>query len=181
MRARLAIAGLAVLAVSAAGIYFSGPRVPVVEERKLFNEPAAPKALPDIRFEDEAGRALTLADFKGRVILLNIWATWCTPCREEMPALDRLQAKLGGPGFEVVALSIDREGTAVVRRFFSDVGVHALKLYVDPSGEAASRFGALGVPTTILVDRSGREIGRRVGPAQWDGAAALEFIRKRAD
>ena len=181
MRVWLALAGLAVLAVSAAGIYFSGARAPAVAERTLFSEPAAPKPLPEIRFRDEAGRTLTLADFKGRVILLNIWATWCTPCREEMPALDRLQAKLGGPGFEVVALSIDTEGAAAVRRFFSEVGVRALKLYNDPSAEAANRLGTLGVPTTLLVDRGGREIGRRLGPAQWDGAAAVDYIRKRIE
>jgi len=179
VRTQLAFVGLTVLAVAAVGIYFSSVKTPVVAEGRLFNEPPAPKALPEIRFQDEAGRALTLADFKGRLILLNVWATWCTPCREEMPALDRLQAKLGGPKFEVVALSIDREGAAVVRRFFADVGVRRLKLYVDPSGEAAGRLATVGIPTTLLIDRDGREIGRRVGPAKWDGSAEVEAIRRR--
>lgn len=179
IRLRLAVAGIgiAVLITAGIGIYSSGVRT--APAGRLFTLHEVPRPLPVIRLQDGAGRALTLADFKGRVILLNIWATWCTPCREEMPALDRLQAKLGGPGFEVLALSIDREGPAVVRRFFFDVGVRTLKLYSDPSGEAAGRLGALGVPTTLLVDRSGREIGRRLGPAQWDSAAAVAFIRDR--
>jgi len=182
MRTALALLGVAVLAASAFGIYFSGAGSGrVTTTGKLFSEFDAPKPLPEIRFQDETGRALTLADFKGRVIVLNVWATWCTPCRKEMPALDRLQAKLGGPRFEVVALSIDREGPTAVRRFFSDVGVHALKLYNDPSGEAANRLGTVGIPTTLLVDRNGREIGRRVGPAQWDGAAAIDYIRARIE
>ncbi len=181
MRLALALLGAAVLVASAAGIYFSTGETSPATKGELFTQPRAPKPLPEIRFQDETGRALTLADFKGRVVLLNVWATWCTPCREEMPALDRLQAKLGGPGFEVVTLSIDREGIAAVKRFFSDVGVRALKLYNDPSGDAANKLGTIGIPTTILVDRSGREIGRRVGPAQWDGAAAVDYIRTRIE
>ena len=178
-RLRLAVAGIgiAVLIAAGIGIYFSGARTGPAG--RLFTLHEVPRPLPVIRFRDGAGRALTLADFKGKVILLNIWATWCTPCREEMPALDRLQAKLGSADFEVVALSIDSEGPAAVRRFFSEVGVHALKLYVDPSGEAGGRLALVGVPTTLLVDLSGREIGRRLGPAVWDGSDAVEFIRAR--
>jgi len=175
----MALAGIAVLALAAAGIYLSTPTSPGVAKRELFSEPATPKPVPDIRLQDEAGRQLTLADFRGRTILLNVWATWCTPCREEMPALDRLQAKLGSPKFEVVALSIDREGAAVVRKFFTELGVRQLKLYVDPSGEAAGRLATVGIPTTLLIDRDGREIGRRVGPAKWDGSAEVEAIRRR--
>src|SRR3546814_20203764 len=83
----------------------------------------APSALPEVRFTDGGGQPLTLGDFRGKMILLNIWATWCGPCREEMPTLDRLQARLGGPDFEVVALSIDRAGIAVVREFYDEIRV----------------------------------------------------------
>ena len=136
------------------------------------------KEVPDLQFQDGTGRTYSLADFRGRVVLLNIWATWCAPCREEMPALDRLQAKLGGADFEVVALSIDRQGTEVVRKFFADVGVKSLRIYIDPSAQSMSRLGAVGVPMTLLIDRDGREIGRRAGPAKWDTAQSIEDLRR---
>ena len=136
------------------------------------------KEVPALEFQDGAGRARSLAEFRGRVVLLNIWATWCAPCREEMPALDRLQAKLGGPEFEVVALSIDRQGTEVVRKFFADVGVKSLGIYIDPSAQSMSRLGVVGLPTTLLIDREGREIGRRAGPAKWDAAQSIEDLRR---
>src|SRR3546814_2217971 len=102
------------------------------------------------------------------MILLNIWATWCGPCREEMPTLDRLQARLGGPDFEVVALSIDRAGIAVVSEFYDEIRVQHLAEYIDESAKAAGQLNAVGLPTTLLIDREGQEIGRQVGPAEWD-------------
>src|SRR5262249_34528033 len=119
----------------------------------------------------------TLADFKGKVVLLNIWATWCGPCRKEMPALDRLQAALAGPDFEVVALSIDRGGMDAVRKFFADIGIRNLAMYLDSSGQALRTLSALGLPTTLLIDREGREIGRLIGPAEWDSPEMVEFVR----
>lgn len=139
----------------------------------------APKAVPAIEFQDGDGRQRRLADFHGKVVVLNIWATWCGPCRHEMPTLDRLQAKLGGPGFEVLALSIDRAGAKVVAKFYTDVGVKHLAMYIDSSGKAARHLNALGLPTTLLIDREGREIGRLVGPAEWDAPNMIEFIRER--
>jgi thiol-disulfide isomerase/thioredoxin len=136
------------------------------------------REVPDLQFQDGTGRTHSLAEFRGRVVLLNIWATWCAPCREEMPALDRLEAKLGGPDFDVVALSIDRQGTEVVRKFFADVGVKSLRIYIDPSAQAMSRVGAVGVPMTLLIDQDGREIGRRAGPAKWDAARSIEDLRR---
>ena len=138
----------------------------------------APRPLPELRFEDAEGRALSLADFRGKVVLLNIWATWCGPCRREMPTLDRLQAQLGGPEFEVVALSIDRAGLEVVREFYDEIGIERLAMYIDSSGEAARDLGVLGLPTTLLVDRNGRELGRLIGPAEWDTPAMVAFIRE---
>ena len=132
-------------------------------------------------FQDAGGRAHTLGDFKGKVVLLNLWATWCAPCREEMPALDRLQAALGGPRFEVVALSIDQQGPQIARKFYDEVGVKSLALYVDRSAQAAFKLGAVGLPSTLLVDARGREIGRHVGPAKWDSPEVLAELRRRID
>ena len=137
-----------------------------------------PRPLPELRFIDGNGRAMNFADFRGRVVLLNLWATWCVPCRKEMPTLDRLQAKLGGPDFQVVALSIDRQGLSVVKPFYKELGLKALGIYVDQSGKAASDLGAVGIPTTLLVDRKGRELGRKAGPAEWDSPATIDMIRR---
>jgi thiol-disulfide isomerase/thioredoxin len=136
-----------------------------------------PKPMPEIQFENGKGQELTLNNFHGKVILLNLWATWCIPCRKEMPTLDRLQAELGGPDFEVVTLSIDREGIPAIAKFFAEVGVKNLAMYVDSSTKAAPMLGAVGLPASLLIDRDGREIGRLIGPAEWDSPAMLQFIR----
>jgi thiol-disulfide isomerase/thioredoxin len=149
------------------------------QQGSFFQIRATPSEIAELSFEDAAGQRRTLADFRGRYVLLNIWATWCAPCREEMPALDRLQASLGGADFEVVALSLDQQGRALAPRFFSEMGIKALKVYVDSSAQAASKLGAVGVPTTLLVDREGREIARRAGPAKWDAPEVLDELRSR--
>lgn len=137
-----------------------------------------PRPLPELRFVDGEGRPLTLADFRGKVILLNIWATWCIPCLREMPTLDRLEAKLGGPDFQVVVLSIDTAGVAVVKKFYKALKLKALGIYVDKTTRARVALGIAGIPTTLLIDRRGREIGRYAGPAEWDDTPAIEFIRR---
>ncbi len=129
-----------------------------------------------IEFEDAAGRSRSPADFRGKVVLLNLWATWCVPCRKEMPALDRLQASLGGPAFEVVPLSIDRGGIEVVRKFYDEIGIRNLAMYVDVSGQAIRQLGAVGLPTTLLIDRTGLEVGLIIGPAEWDSPEIAEFL-----
>jgi thiol-disulfide isomerase/thioredoxin len=143
-----------------------------------FTESPTPRPLPELRFTDVGGRKLTLGDFRGRLVLLNLWATWCVPCRKELPALDRLQARLGGPGFEVLALSIDRKGLSAVQPFYQELGLQALRIYVEPSGEAADELGASGLPMTLLIDRNGRELGRVVGPAEWDSPPVEAMVRK---
>ena len=137
----------------------------------------APAPLPNVAFQNAEGQPVDLASFKGRVVLLNLWATWCIPCRKEMPALDRLQAALGSNDFEVVALSIDRSGIAGTRKFLDSIGVARLRLYVDPSAKLANEFKAVGLPTTLLIDRQGREIGRLIGPAEWDDADAKKLVQ----
>lgn len=136
-----------------------------------------PRPLPEVRFVDGDGRALTLADFRGRVVLLNIWATWCVPCRREMPTLERLEKRLGGPDFEVVVLSIDVDGIPVVKDFYRELGLEALGIYVDKTARARLALKVTGIPTTLLVDREGREIGRTIGPAEWDSPEAVKLIR----
>jgi thiol-disulfide isomerase/thioredoxin len=139
----------------------------------LWNEP---RPLPALRLVDERGRRLSLADFRGKVVLLNVWATWCTPCQEEMPALDRLNARLGGPRFEVVALSIDGLGAEVVRDFYDLLELRSLGVYVDATGRAMSELGAVGIPLTLLVDGEGRELGRLAGARKWDGDDAVALV-----
>ena len=137
---------------------------------------AAPEPLPEVTFTDATGAARSLKDFAGKVVLLNLWATWCTPCREEMPGLDRLQKSLGGDKFEVVALSVDRGGVDASRKFLDGIKVERLKVYVDASARAGGALKAVGMPTTLLIDGHGREIGRYVGPAEWDGPDARALI-----
>ncbi len=143
-----------------------------------FNTHETPRALPEVSFTDGEGRTMTLSAFKGKVILLNIWATWCVPCRTEMPTLDSLEAKLGGPDFKVVALSIDQGGITVVRGFYQELGLQNLGIYVDVHMRAPPQLGILGIPGTLLIDRQGREIGRKLGPEEWDSEEVLAEIRR---
>lgn len=142
-------------------------------ELSIFDQP---RPVPETRFQDDQGRDLTLADFRGRVVLLNVWATWCVPCRQEMPTLDRLQARLGGKDFLVMALSIDRKGIEAVRGFYQEVGVEKLAIYLDPSGKGSHGLAIPGVPTTLLIDREGREVARKMGAAEWDGPEMVSLI-----
>lgn len=135
-----------------------------------------PADLPEVAFLDESGAARTLADFKGKAVLLNLWATWCGPCRHEMPSLDRLQKELGSDTFEVVALSLDRGGKDTARKFFDEIKVQNLKLYIDSTMKAGNALRAVGMPTTILIGKDGRELGRLPGPAEWDSAEAKALI-----
>lgn len=182
-------AGILVLAALAAAsvIYIGGDEpsgAPATSEKQAaaassrsFVIHEAPQPLAEITFEDGNGQALTLANFNGRTVLLNIWATWCVPCREEMPTLDALEAKLGGPGFEVVALSVDRAGPEAVGRFYAEIGIRHLDIYIDASMQASFDLGAPGLPTTLLIDGEGRELGRLIGPAKWDTPAMIAFLK----
>jgi thiol-disulfide isomerase/thioredoxin len=135
------------------------------------------QALPEVKFQDGEGRERTLAAWRGKVVLLNLWATWCIPCRKEMPALDRLQQELGSDKFEVVAVSVDRKGIAGAKKFLNDTKVGKLALFVDPTMRMTSQLRAPGLPATLLIDAQGREIGRLLGPAEWDSEDAKRLIR----
>lgn len=135
-----------------------------------------PQPLPDIAFANERGDALTLDRWRGKIVLLNVWATWCGPCREEMPTLDRLQASLGGKHFDVVALSIDRGGVGVVRRFFDEIGIKHLGIFIDETMKASRDLRILGLPATLLIGPNGQELGRLIGPAEWDTPEMIAFF-----
>jgi thiol-disulfide isomerase/thioredoxin len=136
----------------------------------------APEALPEVKFQDGTGKERTLADWNGKVVLLNLWATWCLPCRKEMPALDRLQKELGSERFEVVAVSVDRKGADASKKFLDETQVENLKLYVDQTTRMTSDLKVIGLPATLLIDGQGREIGRLLGPAEWDSEDAKRLI-----
>ena len=139
-----------------------------------------PAPAVEVSFQAPDGKKLKLADFRGRNVLLNLWATWCVPCRAEMPALDRLQVKFGGPDFQVVAVNIDTNRLDRPKAFFADAGVKTLSLYADPSAdvfEALKVAGkALGLPTSLLIDKDGCEIGVMAGPAPWDSEDGAKLI-----
>ncbi|MBS0238182.1 MAG: TlpA family protein disulfide reductase [Proteobacteria bacterium] len=145
-------------------------------EMAAFVTKKTPEPLPDITFQDAAGKDVTLSSFKGKTILLNLWATWCEPCREEMPALDRLQKDLGSDKFEVVALSLDRKGYEASRKFLDDLKAGNVKLYSDASAKQGMALKLLGMPTTILINKDGLEVGRLAGSAKWDSEDAKKLI-----
>jgi len=167
-----AVAMAATLVVAAASEFAIAQQLP-----KNFMMHEVPKSVAAINFEDGHGQTRSLADFKGKVVVLNIWARWCVPCRQEMPALDRLQAILGGPKFEVVPVSIDRGGIETVAKFYAEAAIGNLGMYVDKSGQAVRQLGAVGVPTTLIIDQAGQEIGRVTGPAEWDAPDIAAFFK----
>jgi len=136
-----------------------------------------PKPLPDLEFQNSAGKPLKLSDWKGRVVLLNLWATWCAPCRKEMPDLSKLEKELGSDQFEVVAVSVDRKGAEASAAFLKETGVDNLKLYVEPSTKIVTDLQSAGLPATLLIDRQGRELGRILGPADWASPDAQALIK----
>lgn len=144
------------------------------------NVPKSPRPATPLAFDGPGGKRLTLADFAGKTILVNLWATWCAPCRAEMPALDRLQAKLGGEAFEVVAISIDTARLERRQTFLDSVGVKSLAFYSDDKAnifQTLKQAGkVVGLPATILIDGRGCEIGVMAGPAEWDSPAAVKLL-----
>ena len=139
-----------------------------------------PKPLPELGFAAPEGTKASLADFRGRTVLLNLWATWCVPCRQEMPALDRLQGMLGSKDFAVVAVNIDTARLNRPQAFLNEIGVKNLKLYTDNTAAAFQTLKqtgkVLGLPATILIGKDGCEIGTMAGPAQWDSEDALALL-----
>jgi thiol-disulfide isomerase/thioredoxin len=138
------------------------------------DEPAPAAA---ISFIDDAGKTRALSDWAGRTVLLNLWATWCTPCKREMPALDRLQAALGGADFEVVAVNLDLGGPDKGKGFYEEIGLENLAYYHDPESRIFRAVNALGMPTTMLIDQNGCEVARMAGPAEWASEDAMRLVQ----
>jgi thiol-disulfide isomerase/thioredoxin len=136
-----------------------------------------PLPVPETRFRDAAGKEVTLADFRGRVVLVNFWATWCAPCIHEMPSLDRLQAEMGSKDFTVLAINVDRTGVKAATPFLEKHGWKNLAINVDDKMALARAFGVQGMPSTFLVDRDGRIVGTLAGGAEWDSDEAKALIR----
>ena len=136
--------------------------------------------LPDVSFRDASGKSLTLSSFRGRTVLLNLWATWCVPCRKEMPALDSLEQRLGGPNFQVVTVNIDTRDLDKPKTWLKEVGVEKLAYYADPNAKIFQDLKAIGrafgMPTTILIDGNGCEIATIAGPAEWASDDAIKLI-----
>lgn len=186
---------LAVLVLSALGLYWfqSEPRKQEVTETVApvsgfskalakgslagFIVHANRKDIAPFTFADASGKQLDLSAWKGRVVVLNLWATWCAPCRKEMPDLAKLQTALGGADFEVVALSVDRKGLEASQAFLTEIGVINLAAYSEPEAKSLAALQALGLPATVLIDRNGQEAGRLLGPADWASPDAQEMVK----
>ena len=149
-------------------------------ELKNFRPLAVPAPVAELEFVDGAGKPVRLTDFRGKVVLLNLWATWCVPCREEMPALDALQASSGSDKFMVLALNVDQKmeksGLELAQDFYRSLNLTHLGLYNDPSVTASFKVKGFGLPTTILIAADGNEVGRIVGPAHWNSDDAKALI-----
>lgn len=199
----LAGAGLAALAVLGTALYGSGllpgnmagapqpcagatqavARVDASAKGEVAGMQAVTQArpAPEIRFKGPDGAETGLSDLKGRLLLVNLWATWCAPCKAEMPALDRLQAELGGPDFTVVAINVDTRNLDKPPEWLKKAGIHALAFYADPGGRVLPAIQrdtqSPGLPTTMLIDPQGCTIGVMKGPAAWSSPDGLGLIR----
>jgi thiol-disulfide isomerase/thioredoxin len=152
---------------------------PAAEDGKMrigeFIPQTPPQPAPEVSFTDADGNPATFADFKGKPVLVNLWATWCEPCLREMPSLDRLQAKYSDK-LSVLAISEDRGGGKVVNPFVAKLELTKLKIYLDPKSDVGRAFGVRGLPTSIVIDAEGRVVGRVEGAAEWDSAKMLGVI-----
>ena len=142
---------------------------------------SAAKAPVDATLLDAAGGTSALSDYRGKYVLLNFWATWCAPCRKEMPALDRLQAELGGDGFAVVPVATGVNAVPGIKRFFAEAEVHNLPILRDPKQQLSRQMAVLGLPVTVILDPEGREIARMTGDAEWDSDSAKAIIAALLD
>jgi thiol-disulfide isomerase/thioredoxin len=168
--ALLGLANIAHTDVSAASDMRTG------DMRKL-NFHSAPLATTDVAFTSEVGQEMTLADFEGKYIVLNFWATWCAPCRKEMPHLSALQDIMGGDNFEVVTIATGRNPLPAMQRFFAEIEVDNLPLHTDPRQALARNLGVLGLPATLIIDPEGREIARMQGEADWSSENAIAILQ----
>jgi thiol-disulfide isomerase/thioredoxin len=137
---------------------------------------AEPRPVSETAFETAEGAPLSLADYRGKHLVVNFWATWCAPCRKEMPQLSELQAEFGGDAFEVVTIATGRNAVPAMRRFFEEIGVDNLPLHRDPRQALAREMGVFGLPITVILDPEGREIARLQGDADWASESAKAIV-----
>lgn len=182
-KALLALVATAILIAAGASYLLSGESQSQKRLQNLANGQMAGMEIydsirtpPETKFEDASGREFGLSEFAGRVTLVNFWATWCAPCIKEMPSLLRLQESAGGSDFQIVLVSIDRQGYEVIVPFLDELGVTNLPSYLDRSNRLTIEVGAIGLPTTLLLNKDGAIVGRMVGPAEWDSADAIRLI-----
>jgi thiol-disulfide isomerase/thioredoxin len=187
-RLSLVLGAVALCAVAGVGAWYilgsaTGPSgaggpagPPITGAMAQFTLQSPPRPAPVAEFQDADGNSVTLLDFGDKVVLLNIWATWCVPCVEEMPALDRLQAELGDEGLAVVAVSVDLQGAKAVRPFYEKLGIKNLSIYLDPKSEFSNLLGADAVPSTLLFSRKGLFVGKLIGNAAWDSPEAIALL-----
>lgn len=142
---------------------------------------SAPIAGPDIGFTGADGSQKTLADYKGQYVVLNFWATWCAPCRKEMPHLSALQTQLGGDDMQVVTIATGRNTRPAMESFFDEIGVTNLPLHTDPQQTLARNLGVMGLPITLILDREGFEIARLLGDADWSSDSAIAIMQTLID
>ena len=138
------------------------------------DQPAAPRT----SFKDREGNNFSLHSFTGKIIVANFWATWCVPCRVEMPDLEKLARLVANENIKVITISIDRKGFEVIDPFLNDIGVEELEVYLDQSNRLSLEVGAIGLPTTLIIGPSGKMVARLVGPAKWDSGEVLSFLNK---
>ncbi|MBL6852932.1 MAG: TlpA family protein disulfide reductase [Alphaproteobacteria bacterium] len=181
------IAALVVLAAAAAGMFLYVNQPAAVHEAEgpppalaPFTLAAKPAAVPQVAIGDASGASLSLASFKGKYVLLNLWATWCGPCVKELPALAKLKSAAGSDRFAVVAVDVGRNTAGEARDFLNAHDAKALDTYVDSNTALLHAFNAFGLPLTVLIDPQGREIGRAVGPAAWDNKDAIGYFKALA-
>jgi thiol-disulfide isomerase/thioredoxin len=191
-RLPLALAALALVLLAAGGVVVAlavtpsggstaaaGAEAPQVASAGPPNlrtlDPPAPA--PQVAFEVEGGRSATLADYRGRAVLLNFWATWCPPCRQEMPSLERLAARLGGDDLVVMTMSVDRGDESQITDFYERIGAAHLGIFRDPEMSLAHRLHVVGLPTTVLIDADGMIVAEVVGAVEWDSPAAVAALR----
>ena len=148
-----------------------------IESIKGFQVTTPPKLYTELNFNNAEGAKKNLADYLGQGIVLNLWATWCLPCVKEMPQLNQLQKKLVNDKIEVLAISVDREGTSLIERFFNTNKINNLEILADNSGKILKKTKTKGLPTTLLINANGREIGRILGVLEWDSENVIDLLR----
>ncbi len=136
-----------------------------------------PEPIKDFSFVNGDGETLSISDYKGKTILINFWATWCAPCKKEMPSIDRLQGELGSDDFKVLAISQDIQGIDRVKKFLKALKIEHLEAYNDKTLKSGRAAGVFGLPATLIINKEGLEVARLVGPAEWDTEEALELIK----